>query len=37
MEVLQITLQWAELKVQNGSKNLAIVHRSVRDDVEKKM
>ena len=33
----QITLQWAGLKVQNGSKNLAIVHRRVRDDFEKKM
>ena len=37
MKVLRITLQWAELKVQNGSKNLAIVHGKVRDDVEKKM
>ena len=26
MKVSQITLQWAGLKVQNGSKNLAIVH-----------
>ena len=25
----------AGLKVQNGSKNLTIVHRRVRDDVEK--
>ena len=28
----QITLRWAGLKVQNGSKNLAIVHGRVRDD-----
>ena len=37
MKVSQITLRWAGLKVQNGSKNLAIVHGRVRDDVEKKM
>ena len=37
MKVLRITLRWAGLKVQNGSKNLAIVHGRVRDDVEKKM
>ena len=37
MKVSPTTLQWAGLKVQNGSKNLAIVHRRVRDDVEKKM
>ena len=36
MKVSQITLRWAELKVQNGSKNLAIVHGSVSDDVKKK-
>ena len=37
MKVSRITLQWAGLKVQNGYKNLAIVHGRVRDDVEKKM
>ena len=37
MKVLRITLQWAGLKAQNGSKNLAIVHGRVRDDVEKKI
>ena len=37
MKVSQITLRWAGLKVQNGSKNLAIVHGRVRDDVKKKM
>ena len=37
MKVLWITLQWAGMKVQNGSKNLVIVHGRVRDDVEKKM
>ena len=37
MKVSRITLRWAGLKVQNGSKNLAIVHGRVRDDVEKKM
>ena len=37
MKVLQITLQWARLKVQNGCKNLVIVHGRVRDDVKKKM
>ena len=36
MKVSRITLRWAELKVQNGSKNLAIVHGSVSDDVKKK-
>ena len=35
MKVLRVTLQWVGLKVQNGSKNLAIVHKRVRDDVEK--
>ena len=35
MKVLRITLWWAGLKVQNGCKNLAIVHGRVRDDVEK--
>ena len=35
MKVPRITLQWAELKLQNGCKNLAIVHGRVRDDVEK--
>ena len=37
MKVSQITLRWAELKVQNESKNMAIVQGRVRDDVEKKM
>ena len=37
MKVLQITLGWAGLKVQNGSENMVIVHGRVRDDVEKKM
>ena len=37
MKVSQIPLRWAGLKVQDGCKNLAIVHRRVRDDVEKKM
>ena len=36
-KVSRITLRWAGLKVQNGSKNLEIVHERVRDDVEKKM
>ena len=35
MKVLRITLRWAGLEVQNGCKNLAIVHERVRDDVEK--
>ena len=35
MKVPRITLRWAGLKVQNGCKNLAIVHGRVRDDVEK--
>ena len=35
MKVSQITLRWAGLKIQNGSKNLAIVRGRVRDDVEK--
>ena len=37
MKVSQITLRWPGLKVKNESKNLVIVHRRVRDDVEKKM
>ena len=37
MKVSRITLRWAGLKLQNVSKNLAIVHGRVRDDVEKKM
>ena len=37
MKVSRITLGWAGLKVQNESKNMAIVHGRVRDDVEKKM
>ena len=37
MKVSRMTLQWAGLKVQNESKNLAIVHGRVRDDAEKKM
>ena len=36
MKVSQIILRWAGLKVQNGSKNLAIVHGRVRDDVKMK-
>ena len=36
MKLSRITLRWAGLKVQDGSKNLAIVHGRVRDDVEKK-
>ena len=35
IKVSRITLKWAGLKVQNGYKNLAIVHGRVRDDVEK--
>ena len=37
MKVSQITLRWTGLEVQNGSKNLVIVHGRVKDDVEKKM
>ena len=37
IKVSRITLWWAGLKVQNGSKNLVIVHGRVRDDAEKKM
>ena len=36
IKVSQITLQWAGLEVQNGCKNLMIVHGMVKDDVEKK-
>ena len=31
----QITLRWTGLKVQNGSKNLAIVQGRVRDDTKR--
>ena len=37
MNVSRITLRWAGLKVQNGCKNLVIVHERVKDDVEKKI
>ena len=33
MKVSQITLEWAGLKVLNGSKNLQIVYGRVRGDV----
>ena len=35
MKVSQVTVQWAGLKVQNGCKNLLIVHGMVKDVVEK--